>query len=147
MGDRLNKLCCKPTMKCHSALKGTGHQHMKQLGWNLQGIILSEKANPQETHTYDPIYTIILKWQNHGEQSNGWQGPGMGLRKKVGVAIKMLHEVPCGDVTILCLDYFKVHVLAVILWCSYTGCYHWGKLSKATQTPLHYVIQLMSIYN
>lgn len=27
--------------------------------------------------------------------------PGMGLREKTGVAIKMLYELPCGDVTIL----------------------------------------------
>lgn len=146
MGDWLNKLCCKHTLKCHLALKGTSHQHMKQLGWISRELFWVKSQSPK-THIYDPIYISVLKWQNHREQSNGWHGPGMGLREKVGVAIKMLHEVPCGDVTVLCLDCFKIHVLVVILWCSYTGCYHWGKLSKATHISLHYVIQLMSIYN
>ena len=37
---------------------------------------------------------------------------------------------PCGDGNVLCLDSINVNVLTVILDCSFTRCYYWGKQDK-----------------
>lgn len=37
---------------------------------------------------------------------------------------------PCGDETILYLDYLHANNLSVILHISFAGCYHWKELGK-----------------
>lgn len=42
---------------------------------------------------------------------------------------------PCHGIVVY-LDRINVHIPAVILYCSFTSCYHWEKLDKGTMDPL-----------
>ena len=55
----------------------------------------------------------------------------MELGRGVCVAINGKTQHPCHR-NIVYLDYIDVNIPAVILYCSFTSCYHWEKLDKGT---------------
>ena len=53
----------------------------------------------------------------------------MGV-KQVGVAVKGKYDVSYGGENTLYLHCINVSMLVVILYYSFSRCYHWGKLGK-----------------
>ena len=64
---------------------------------------------------------------------------------EVGMAIKGNKGDPCGDDTVLFINYLNIDILTVILPDSSPRCHHQGKLDEVPYIPsisLHYLLQL-----
>lgn len=58
----------------------------------------------------------------------------MGVAMDVGVAMERLHDNPWDDGNVLYLDCINVKLQVVILFYSFTACYHQGKRERDTES-------------
>ena len=139
------KKLLKKKSECHLRVKigqcDSGGRGGQTWGWP-QADVRQPASSSSDVGTESVVRTPWVKWQNN--RKGGLQG--LSELERAVVVFWKGHLRDCAVTERLCImQYWWQYPDTEILWHSFAGCYHLGKLSEADVGSLH-VISLRSLW-